>query len=583
MRNIRNLTENWKQPLFDDGEKNHSLPLEMPFAEAPETLTLTRDFKLPADEKASAFYLEIRALSGRCKIEIDGAEVREFRSVFAPRVTDVTSFIKKGEAQTLTLTITPEARPDGLFLLGGVSLIGAGLSHFAISDEVSPLTIHTVFTDAGVTVRMHTEIENPNNYDVLLFRLTSPEGILIDVKSARPTDANTAFDLPAPMLWEGLHAAYQYKAEVLLQRDSEMIDMTQCAFGIRDFRAEPGGFFTLNGIKLPLNGAFLRGSGTAADIGCLTALDANLAGITSFSPDEDLLDRCDSLGILVFFKFPETGDDADFEELAPLTRMLARHPSAAFMAYESRDPAYGKKFCATVKNNAQYMYTVGGCDILEADALSDAIPDVLLLNYTVSSEKNGFTELHSRFASVLEAHPNYRFAVFPKAPECFTDRHSVGATRPDCSQEYFSMWHARVWEIFSTHKNTACYFTGYLSDESPKKDRSGLVTADRAEQKDAFWFYKSRFSAAPYCKLASLPASVTGKTVDVKCYTNALKLKLLVNGKEKKRRLPVRLSENVYVFEKIKLKRKKNVIALSCENGEDTAEVFRSKSRLAKK
>ena len=45
----------------------------------------------------------------------------------------------------------------------------------------------------------------------------------------------------------------------------------------------------------------------------------------------------------------------------------------------------------------------------------------------------------------------------------------------------------------------------------------------------------------------------------------------------------MRLSENVYVFEKIKLKRKKNVIELSCENGADTTEVFRSKSRLAKK
>ena len=43
MRNIRNWTENWKQPLFDDGEKNLSLPIETPFADAPETLTLTRE------------------------------------------------------------------------------------------------------------------------------------------------------------------------------------------------------------------------------------------------------------------------------------------------------------------------------------------------------------------------------------------------------------------------------------------------------------------------------------------------------------------------------------------------------------
>ena len=537
MRNIRNWTDGWKQPLFEDGEKNHSLPLVWNKEETPETLTLTRDFKIPADEKAASFYLELRFLSGKYRVLIDGAPVRELNSTFAPRLTDVTEFIKKGEAQTLTLEIAPRARPDGLFTFGGASLIGTGLSHFALNDTVSPLTVRTVFTEAGATVLMHAEIENPNNYDVLLFRLTSPEGILIDVKSARPTDANAAFALPHPMRWDGLHADLRYRAEVMLQRDSDIIDLAQCSFGVRDFQAADNGFFTLNGLKLPMNGAFLRGSGTKAEIDCLAALDANLVGLRSIAPDEETLNACDAMGVMVCFMFPETGDDADFEELAILTRMLSLHPSVAFLGYESRDPAYGKRFCATVKRNAQYIYTVGGCDVLEADALSDAIPDVLLLSYGVSPEKTGFNDLQKRFEEVLEAHPNYRFAVFPKAPECLTDRHSVGATRPDCSQEYFSMWHARVWEIFSTHKNTACYFTGYLNDETPKKDRSGLVTADLGEQKDAFWFYKSRFSAFDFVKLASLPASVTKKTVDVKCYTNAKKMTLLVNGKEKKRKL----------------------------------------------
>ena len=582
MREVKNWTDGWKQPLFEDGEKNYSLPLIRAASDTPETLTLTHDLKIPADDKAGSFYLETRFLSGRCRVLVDGTPVREFCSVFAPRITDLTPFVKKGEAQTLTLEITPQTRPDGNFTFGGASLIGTGLSHFMLNDEVSPLSVRTVFTDAGVSVRMHAEIENPNNYDVLLFRLTSPDGILIDVKSARPTDANAAFDLTAPMLWDGMHDTCQYKAEVMLQRDSDIIDMAQCSFGIRDFKAADNGFFTLNGMKLPLYGSFLRGNGSEADIRALSALDANLVGLRCIDPDEETLNTCDKLGLTVFFVVPGTGGESDFEELGILARMLSLHPSVAFLCYENRDPAYGKRFCSTVKQNTQSVFTVGACDILEAEALSDAIPDVLFLSYGVSAEKTGFSDLQKRYAEVLEAHPGYRFAVSPKAPECFPDRHSVGAVRPDCSQEYFSMWHARVWEIFSAHKNTACYFTGYLSDESPKRDRSGLMTADLAESKDAFWFYKSRFSASDFVKLASLPASVTGKTVDVKCYTNAKKMTLLVNGKEKKRRTPVRLSENVYVFENVKLRRKANAIVLACDNGTDTAEVFRSKSRLKK-
>ncbi len=134
--------------------------------------------------------------------------------------------------------------------------------------------------------------------------------------------------------------------------------------------------------------------------------------------------------------------------------------------------------------------------------------------------------------------------------------------------------------MFSTHKNTVCYFTGYLADRAPSAERTGLVLWDRSAKKDAYWFYKAKFSAADFVKLASLPATVTKKTVDVKCYTNARSLTLLVNGKTKKRYTPARLSENVYVFENVKLRRKKNVIELKCDAGTDTAEVFRSKSRL---
>ncbi len=580
MRTVKNLAGGWKIPVFDNGEKNEALPLCIPAGEAPETLTLTHEIEIAEDEKNAAFYLETRFLSGKCRVFLDGEPAGAFRSVFAPRYTDLTALIRKGQKQELRLEITPEARPDGQFTFGAAALIGTELSHFAISDETEPVTVRTVFSDAGVRVLMHAEIENPNNYDVVLFRLCSPEGILIDVKSARPTAANAAFDPEAPALWDGAHAADLYRAEVILQRDSDMIDYTETSFGVRQFEACDAGFFRLNGIKLPLNGALLRGAGTAEDLECLTELDANLVGLNVLDPDEETLRRCDALGIMVYFEFPDTGDDRDFEELGPLTRMLAAHPSVALLGYRSRDLAYGKKFCSTVKQNAQYIFTAGRCDVLNADALSDALPDVLVLPVEVRPERTGFTELGKRFGEVLAEHPDYRFAVLPAAPECIFDRHSAGAVRPDCSQEYFSKWHASVWNVFSTHKNTVCYFTGYLADRAPSAERTGLVLWDRSAKKDAYWFYKAKFSAADFVKLASLPATVTKKTVDVKCYTNARSLTLLVNGKTKKRYTPARLSENVYVFENVKLRRKKNVIELKCDAGTDTAEVFRSKSRL---
>ena len=277
MRVTRKLISGWKQPVFDGGEKNLALPISMPAAEAGETLTLTHEILIPADEKTSAWFLETKYLSGRCRVLVDGALAREYESVFAGRTTDLTPLIKKGEAQTLTLEIAPKARPDGDFTFGEATLTGVGLTHFALADGARPLDVRTVFSDAGVRVLMKAEIENPNNYDVVLFRLCSPDGILIDVKSARPTAAAAAFDLPEAQLWEGLHANFLYRAEVVLQRDADVIDRAELSFGIRDFAPGDGGFFTMNGIKLPLNGAFLRGCGSKTELEALAALDANLA------------------------------------------------------------------------------------------------------------------------------------------------------------------------------------------------------------------------------------------------------------------------------------------------------------------
>ena len=574
------ILSGWKNTADRAGGQNTALPLDMPFGDAPATLTLEREIAVPEDEKNSAFYLETRCLSGRCTVYVDGEKAAVFRSVFAPCVTALNDFIKKGAPQTLRLEIEPEARPDGRFTFGGARLISTRQSHFALSDACDPIRVRTVFTTDGVRVLLHAEIENPNNYDVVLFRLCSPEGILLDVKSARPTAADAVFELPAPLLWEGVHAAYNYRAEVILQRDTEIIDLTEVKFGIRRFEPSEDGFFTLNGIKLPLNGAFLKGAGTPAELNCLRSLDANLVGLTALDLKEELLNLCDEQGVMVFFMFPDTGDDRDFEELARLTRLLAAHPSVAFIGYRSQDPSYGKKFCNTVKENSQFIYTAGGCDILNGEALSDAVPDVLFLKYTVSADKNGFTELQSRFEEVLEAHLNYRFAVFPDAPACSFGKHTENPSQPDGSQEYFSGWHARVWEIFSKQKRVVCYFTGALSDGLADDDLTGLTTLGCAACKDAFWFYKTRFSAEAFIKLASLPSKVTQKSISVKCYTNAKKLTLAVNGKTKKRWQPVQLSDGVYLFPDIRLKHRENTVTVSGDTGEDRGTVFRARKKL---
>ncbi|HET7086571.1 MAG TPA: glycoside hydrolase family 2 TIM barrel-domain containing protein [Rhizomicrobium sp.] len=89
------------------------------------------------------------------------------------------------------------------------------------------------------------------------------------------------------------------------------------------------------------------------------------------------------------------------------------------------------------------------------------------------------------------------------------------------------IWGVYVWNMFDFSSDAR--LEGDLTDVNDK----GLVTADRHTYKDAFYFYRANWNAAPTLHLvgrryADRPYGV----VDVKAYSNAAEAKLWLNGKE---------------------------------------------------
>ncbi|MCH5197739.1 MAG: hypothetical protein J1E34_02425 [Oscillospiraceae bacterium] len=573
MRNIIKLSDQWQKEEAKEVFSSFELPFKTPAINAPEKITLRRKIFISDEDKNEEFFLEIKGLSGKITVFIGNEEAGKETCAIAPRYIDITGFIKKGEDLEIRLEIIPLPNPHGDFTFFDSSVICVPRSHFDVKMNNDPISVRTEFEKTGVKLFIKADIINPNNYDVVVFKLISPLSQLIEVRSARPTDGSAEFFIEEPLRWDGVHSAYKYRAEIILQRDSEIIDTASKSFGIREFKAEKDGFFKLNGIKLPLGGCALRNADkTEKDAESLKELDANLVLVNYIDPEERLLNKCDELGIMVFFLFSGNGNDSDFDELKRITRLLSCHPSAAFISHSGYDPVYRKKICSEIKSNSQYIYTAGPCDILNKESLSDAIPDVLLLYIDSPAEKSGYTELESSYSEIISEHPDYRFAVFPKV-SLKKDENNY--------QENFSDFHERMWSIFGTKKNTVCYFTGFLTDNPENSDLTGLISSNR-EKKDAFWFYKAQFSADKFIKIASLPEASTKKRITVKCYTNSSLPVLSVNGKVKKKLLPVKLSPCVYLFQNVKLRRKENGISLSCGNKTDKVSVYRSRSKKKK-
>ena len=578
MRTIFELRDFWQKEEAKNVFSDISLPAVFPSAGDSEATVIRRKIQIPSDNKNDDFYLEIKGFSGKLRALIDGKAAGEAGCFIAPRYISLTQLIVKGETQELTLELSS---PDGektelsLFYAG---IIGLSRSHFDVTVNNDPITVSADFGNGFARVDVFADVVNPNNYDVVIFTIYSPDGEPLDIRTARPTESKAEFIIEAPMRWDGVHSAYKYTAEAVLQRDSEIIDKAVKNFGLREFTASRDGFFKLNSLSLPLNGAALkRPFDVEKDASLLRDLDANVVLIDGVDPEEKILEKCDELGVMVFFLFESTGSGDDFDELKRVTRLLSAHPSAAFICYTEADPAYGKRFCSEVKGCSQGLFTAGVRDLMKGEGVNDAIPDELLLYAGASADKNDFGGLEKRYEEMISARPDQRFAVLP----VFREDYTLSTEKEDAAVE-LSTWHERMWNIFGTKKNTVCYFTGDLADRNGKNGQNGLVTCDRKKKKDVFWFYKAHFSADRFIKIASLPETVSTKTIPLKFYTNSSLPVLSVNGKTKKKLLPVKLSPSVYVFEKVKLKRKENTIKLSCENNADEARVFRSKKRKTK-
>ena len=118
--------------------------------------------------------------------------------------------------------------------------------------------------------------------------------------------------------------------------------------------------------------------------------------------------------------------------------------------------------------------------------------------------------------------------------------HSADPRVQDYTEEYQSLFHETVYPIFESKPYLWGSFVWNMFDFSSalRKDGGlrnlngkGLVTYDRKTRKDAFYYYKAKWSAEPFVHLCGKRfAKRTEEAVEVKVYTNQPEATLSVNG-----------------------------------------------------
>ena len=578
MRELTELCENWlmTEENADPGSSGGEVFVNLPFlrnAASFSKVVFSNSFSLTEKLAGKTVYLEFRQVSGAAEIYNGETLLCKHEGMTAAFRVKLTDDAKAGQRFDIKAAVAPRGRRDGNFVFGKVFVLSVGKSHFNLDDCGGPgVYVTTQPTDAGAEVRVKLSVTNPNNFDVVSCSVENGAGAVTACHTVKPTETEIVIPMTAPELWGGQKDAHMYTLKLALLRDTLVLDNLVIPFGIRTFAIRSDKFFRVNEMKLPLNGVMLSDcSHLKTDKMLLDMIDVNALATDSLPVRTDLLFGCDKSGTVFWFDLPYTGTDADFEDLRDFLRQNRNHPSLAFVCCDSRaDADYAAKFLAVCKVCAPEVFTALRLDIANPAPLPGEMPDVIAVTIRGQSVQDDFMELQGRFEYLKNTNPEVSFALFAEAPA------KNGETV--LSESELCEWHERMWNIFCRDKSVIGFFAGQLTDGSGDMGSAGLVTYDRRYIKDAFWFYKSQFSATAFVKLCAADiTTVNEKKIDVKCYTNTPPARLIVDGNAKKVYEGEELYEGVYVFRKVALKNKVSLLTVSAGSLTDSAQVTYSK------
>jgi len=569
MRQIIDFNKNWifSEKECEGGKTFSDTPVTLPFfhsiASMPEGSFKTSWPGRDKDE-GKTVYIEFTQLSAYVKVFTGEKLICEHAPSATPFRALLTLEAVKNETYEIEVAVKPSARADGKFCFAGVNLITVGSSHFNILCPGDGISVRTE-KDGRISIK--TDIVRPNNYDVVSYTVYGMKNDEIISSTAKPTSPDTVITLDSPEIWDGQSGAYFYTLNARLLRDSGVLDEVNIPFGFRETALREDGFFYLNSFRLPLDGTRLTDlSSVKSDLQNLKTLDTNALIASSLPSKTDLLSFTDREGIVFWYEMSHTGSIIeDKNALKDFLLINASHPSLTFIVCpKEADSGYFNEISSLVNEYAPHLITVFS---LSADDISKGIPDeaqLTLFLLPFDSTPEGYIAGTGRFSDLQEKYPEKLFALYTESPL------RTQMTPPEALRH-----NIRLWNSFSRRKNIIAYFPGVLSDGKETGSLRGLTGFDRTVIYDSFSFFKAQFSPDGFISIVQPEEYETNlKTIDIECITNRENLRILVNGKDKKYTAE-KVTDGLFVFRQVKLKKDENLIEVSAEDECDSIQIFR--------
>ena len=515
-----------------------------------------KNLSVPASARGKRYFLRFEGVGAVAEIYINSKLVGTHKGAYSAFAVEITKALKYGADNEIVVKADNSSRPDvipvnhQLFgVYGGiyrpVSLIVTDGSNITVTDNAGPGVyvsqdnVSAKRADVSVKVKLDNGTLRPDTL-TLTTSISDRKGKQIAsdcrniILSPQGTQAYTSnFTLRNPHLWQGIDDPYLYKVTATLSHDGKVIDEVVQPLGLRKYEIIAGKGFYINGKKYPMYGVTRhqdwQGKGSALsredhdfDLATIMDLGATTVRFAHYQQSDYIYSRCDTLGLVIWAEIPlvnrVTGKEWEnaHSQLRELIRQSYNHPSIYVWGLHNEvytPTDYTAQLTASLHDLAKtedpYRMTasVNGYGIADHPVNQNADIQGMKRYFGWYEKKLG--DIEPWIEGLEKDYPWQKLMLTEYGADANMDHQtellgeSLNWGKPYYPETFQTKTHEYHWSVIAKHPYIiASYLWNTFDFACPMWARGGreclnmkgLVSFDRKEKKDSYYWYKANWS-----------------------------------------------------------------------------------------
>ncbi|GEM_PF-156890 len=569
-----------------------------------------KDLDVDPTHKQDKLYLEFLGANTVCQVYLDDQFIGEHRGGYSTFRFELTKFYSWDGKNQLKVYVDNGQTEDVSPLLGDFTIYGGlyrSVNLICVNESHFDLMFHG---SSGVILRPEVDGNNRGILDIeshvvahkdlkINYTLRDHDGRIVadefmDLRLNDKAILRSSITIDDCRMWKGKEDPYLYDFEAKLIIDDQIIDQIKIKTGFRKCSLDSEKGFFLNDKHFRINGVAkhqdFEGVGNAITSDCLRKdfeliddIGANSLRLSHYQHNQETYDICDEEGYVVWAEIPMMSmpdnislmDNAK-EQLRELVYQNSHHPSICFWGIQN-EIAMGGESLQMYKgvndlNDLFHQILPKGISasanmyFVKNDSTLNFITDLLGYNHYFGWYYGKEEELNDWLDCFHKENPQVKLGISEYGADCNLKFHSDQPKVKDYSEEFQAVYHEKTYKIIESKPYLWGSYVWNMFDFGSSvrneggtvgKNAKGLVTFDRKVKKDAFYFYKSRWSKQKFVHLCEKRfVKRNHEKINIKAYSNLDELSLYVNDEF----ISKQSSDSVFIFEDIPLKMGKNKV-----------------------